>query len=269
MTPISLYVEVARVSWPSLLTGAAVGISGSLLGVLVLLRREALMALAMPQVVAVGAAAGLRLGWPSLPPALGAVVVAVLLLVWSKRHGAGHWVLPSLYIGGLSLSFLIIAHAGAHVAELQSMFTGIDVAVYPSDALLATPILLAAGITCALLWRRWLLLSQSPSSAEAAGINPRRWDALFLVLLATVLLIGTDALGTVMVIAMLFLPGAAVLPWARRVPQALFAAAVLSLVLLVCGFVLSVEFELPLSQSVGGAGFGALILLHGLARALR
>ncbi len=217
MTPISLYVEVARVSWPSLLTGAAVGISGSLLGVLVLLRREALMALAMPQVVAVGAAAGLRLGWPSLPPALGAVVVAVLLLVWSKRHGAGHWVLPSLYIGGLSLSFLIIAHAGAHVAELQSMFTGIDVAVYPSDALLATPILLAAGITCALL----------------------------------------------------FLPGAAVLPWARRVPQALFAAAVLSLVLLVCGFVLSVEFELPLSQSVGGAGFGALILLHGLARALR
>src|SRR5439155_2685866 len=123
------------------------------------------------------------------------------------------------------------------------------------QALLAVPCLLAAGLLCALLWRRWLLFSQAAATAEAAGLNPRRWEVLFLCLLAIVLLLGTSALGTVMVLAMLFLPAAAILPWTRRVPDALFGAALLSLAFLALGFACSVKWELPLSQSVGGIGF--------------
>ena len=54
-------------------------------GVFALLRRKGLVALATPHTVAIGAALGLRLGWPSLPPALAAVVVATFLLAWSAR----------------------------------------------------------------------------------------------------------------------------------------------------------------------------------------
>src|SRR5207237_4004338 len=115
------------------------------------------------------------------------------------------------------------------VAELPAVFTGIDVAVSPGQAWLAVPTLLGSGLLCALLWRRWLVLSQSPATAEAAGLHPDRWDAAFLCLLATVLLIGTDALGAVMVVAMLFLPAAAILPLVRRVPTAMPGAAILSL----------------------------------------
>lgn len=266
MTPVSQYIEVAKVLGPSLITATAVGIAASLVGVFVLLRREALLALSMPQVVAVGAAVELRMGWPSLPPALVAVVLAVILLVWSKRRGANNWVLPSLYIAGLSVSFLIIANSGAHVAKLQAEFTGIDVAVSPAEAWVAVPLLLAAGLLCALLWRRWLLLSQSSATAEAAGLRPDRWDAGFLCLLATVLLVGTDALGAVMVVAMLFLPAAAILPWVRRVPAALLGAAILSILFLAVGLVLSVEWNWPLSQSVGGVGFCVLLVFHAIAR---
>jgi ABC-type Mn2+/Zn2+ transport system permease subunit len=187
------------------------------------------------------------------------------MLVWSKRRGSESWMLPSLYVAGLSLSFLIIANSGAHVSEMQAMFTGIDVAVTPTDAWIAAPPLLAGTIVCAALWRRWLLLSQSPATAEAAGLRPHRWDALFLSLLSLIIVVGTNALGTVMVIAMLFLPAAAILPWARRVPAALLGAALLSLVFLCAGLVLSVEWNLPLSQSVGGIGFVVLVVMHGLA----
>src|SRR5436309_15760848 len=110
-------IQTAQVLWPSLLTAAAVALSAGVIGVFVLLRREGLAALAMPQIVAVGAAIGLRMHWPGLPPAIAAVVLAVLLLVWSKRRGLDHWLLPSLYIAGLSISFVIIANAGAHVEE--------------------------------------------------------------------------------------------------------------------------------------------------------
>src|SRR4051812_31149732 len=110
MTSFAEYIEISRVLAPSLVTGCAVAIGASLAGVFVLLRREALIALAIPQVVAVGAAVGLRMGWPSLPPALAAVALAVALLAWSKGRAAHAWLLPSVYIAGLCLSFLIIAN---------------------------------------------------------------------------------------------------------------------------------------------------------------
>ena len=262
MTSLPEYIEVVKLLAPSLATAAAVGVAGGVVGVFVLLRREGLVALAMPHVVAVGAAMGMRMGWPRLPPAVAAVAVALLLLVWSKRRGANSWLLPSLYVAGLSFSFLIIANSGQHVAELQALFTGIDVAVSPQQAYLAVPALLVTGLVCALLWRRWLLLSQAAPTAEVAGLRPGRWEVAFLCLLAVVLVVGTNALGAVMVVAMLFLPGAAILPWVKRVPAALVGAVVLALVFLVAGLVLSVEWNLPLSQSIGGIGFTVLVVLQ-------
>ncbi|HEV8378508.1 MAG TPA: metal ABC transporter permease [Tepidisphaeraceae bacterium] len=268
MTPLSDYLETIRVVYPSLVTAAALGIGGGIIGTFVLLRREALLTLAMPQVVAVGAAIGLRMGWPSLPPALGAVILAVLLLAWSKRQREGHWLLPALYIGGLSLSFLVIAHSGEHVIEMQNMFTGMDVTMTPQQMAINSPILLAAGALCAVLWRRWLLIAQAPAIAEAAGRRTNRWETLFLCILAVILLMGTSSLGAVMVIAMLFLPAATALPWANRVPTALVFSMILSLIFLVAGLVLSIEFNLPLSQSVGGFGFCCLVVSHAAARVL-
>ena len=269
MIPISEYLDTIRVVYPSLVTAAALGISGGIVGAFVLLRREALLTLAMPQVVAVGAAIGLRMGWPSLAPALAAVIVAVLLLAWSRRQREGNWLLPALYIGGLSLSFLIIAHSGQHVSEMQNLFTGMDVTMTPEQMMIISPILLATAALCAVLWRRWLLIAQAPAVAEAAGRRTNRWETLFLCILAVILLLGTNSLGAVMVIAMLFLPAATALPWSARVPTALIFSMFLALIFLAAGFVLSVRFDLPLSQSVGGLGFCALVVSHAAARALR
>lgn len=262
MTSLHEYFEIIALLAPSMATAAAVAIGGSQVGTFVMLRREGMMALALPQVVAVGAAMALRYGWPALAPALVAAGGAVALLSWSKRRGAGHWLLPALYVAGLSLSFLVIANSGAHVEELQNLFTGMDVSVSSATAAIAVPALLGAGLASSLLWRRWLALAQVPEAADLAGLSLTRWDALFLCLLATVLLFATSALGAVMVLAMLFLPPATVMPWARRIPWALAASAVAACLFLAAGLVLSIEMDWPLSQSVGGIGSAALVVSH-------
>jgi ABC-type Mn2+/Zn2+ transport system permease subunit len=68
-----------------------------------------------------------------------------------------------------------------------------------------------------------------------------------------------------MVLAMLFLPPAAALPWCRRVPATLVVSVVIGLTLLMVGFVLSVEMDWPLSQSVGGVGFCIVLGSHALS----
>jgi len=265
MHSLAEYKEYLEFLLPALATAAAVAIGGAQVGTFVMYRREGLLALALPQVVAIGVALALRQNWPTLVPAVVSVLVAVMALAWIRRRGATHWALPSLYIGGLSLSFLLIARAGEHVEEMQHQFTGMDVAVSVQTAWLAAPIVLVIGLACAMLWRRWLALAQIPASAELAGLHPGRWDAGFLALLAALLLFGTYALGAVMVLAMLFLPAATVAPWTRRIPAALIAGALIGLADLSIGLVLSIEYEWPLSHSVGGAGFAALALSQTVA----
>jgi ABC-type Mn2+/Zn2+ transport system permease subunit len=267
MTPWSDYLDITRLLWPSLLASAATALGASSVGTFVLLRREPLAALALPHVVAVGAAVALRMAWPPLPAALASVAVAVAVLGFSRRRGSDHWVLPALYIAGLCVSFLIIANSGQHLIELQNLFTGIEVAVTPAQAAVAAPLLLLTGGACALLWRRWLAVAQVPAAAELARLHPARWDVAFLSLLAVVSILGTSTVGAVMVVAMLFLPAGAALPWARRLPGAVVGAAVVALASQAAGFVLSVEMQWPLSQSVGGAGFAALLASHAASRA--
>jgi len=243
-----------------LLTAGALGIASAVIGLFVLLRREALVALAIPQVVAVGVAIGMRFFGENhtLPPAMAVALVALVYFAMSRRWGASNWIIPSFYVAGMCLSFLIIANHGQDIEDLQHRFAGVDVAVSAEQARLAVPVLLAVAAACALLWRRWLLLAQAPAAAELAGLRPARWDTLFLVLLTITTLLGTDSLGVVMVLSMLFLPAATVLPWVRRIPVAMAAGAVLSLVYLAVGFYLSIRMNWPLSQSVGGAGFAVL-----------
>ncbi|HEX8912722.1 MAG TPA: hypothetical protein VF796_10220, partial [Humisphaera sp.] len=125
---------------PTLIVAGAIGVAGAVLGTFVLLRREALVALAVPQVVAAGAAVGLRLGWPTFPPAMAAAAAGLGYLVLDRRRADGsasaasRMAVPALYVAGLCFSFLVIAGSGAHVAELQHLFTGVDVAVAPAQA---------------------------------------------------------------------------------------------------------------------------------------
>lgn len=263
-TRLSGWLDLLRFFVPGLVVGASIGISASIAGTFVLLRREALVALAIPQAVAVGAAAAMRLGCPTLPPSLAAVLAALIYFNAGLRGAAAAragkaMVVPAFYVSALSLSFLIIAHGGQHLEELQNLFTGIDVAVTPLRAQTVAPLLLGAGLTCGLLWRRWLLIAQAPAAAELAGVNVTRWNTLFLSLASMILLLATDSQGVVMTLAMLFLPPAIVAPWVKRIPSSLYAAACVSLFCLAAAFVMSVEQSWPLSQSVGGVGFVLLI----------
>ena len=256
-------ISWGRLLWifaPMLSIASALGISAGMVGYFVLLRREALVALAIPQVVAVGAALGMRMEWPTLPPALGTALIALVYFALARRWAAGNWIVPSFYVAGLCLSFLIIANHGQDVEDLQHLFVGVDVAVSPTQAYIAVPILLVVCGVCAMLWRRWLLLAQAPAAAELAGLHPARWDTLFLTLLTAIMLLGTASTGIVLVLAMLFLPAATVLPWARRIPATLIACALLALVFVAAGFYLTNRMRWPFSQSVGGVGFVALAI---------
>jgi ABC-type Mn2+/Zn2+ transport system permease subunit len=262
--------ELILFFWPVLVIGGALALAGPAVGTFVLLRRDGLLAVAIPQAVAVGAALAMKYDWASnLPAAMAAVVLALALLAWTRRRRQDDSLLPCLYVGGLCASFLLIANAGAHVEELQNFLTGIDVAVTPEEAGHSAPILLSVAVITLVFWRRWLLIAQSPTTAQLARRSPLLWDLFFLCLLGAVVLIGTHAMGVVMVLALLFLPAATVLPWAKRIPPAVALAMAVGIGDFALGFYLSNAMTWPFSQAVGGVGFGLFLLSHLLGLMLR
>ena len=119
-----------------------------------------------------GVALGLRTGTNTLPPALAALALLIAMLAWPGASAYANNLLGACYVGGLSVSMLIIAGGGAHLIDLQNRFVGIDVAVWPSDAARVAPVLLAIGLIVAALWRRWMLMTQARAAAELAGLRP-------------------------------------------------------------------------------------------------
>lgn len=266
MIPLWQYVVLY---WPTLLSAAALALAGGTGGVFVILRRQTLLVLSLPQIVTLGAAIGLRMEWPTLPPAAGCVAIALLLVAISARAGSTHLLLPALYVAGTCLSILVVAGAAAELVHVQNLFVGIDVAVTPSDAWLTAVVLIPVAVLIAICWRRWVLLAQAPIAAELAQLRPARWDALFLSLVSLILIVGINTLGAAMAIVMLFVPAAAILPWARQIPQAIGLAMVAGLIFLAVGFLVSIEMDWPLSQTVGGVGVAAVFVSHLGARWLR
>jgi ABC-type Mn2+/Zn2+ transport system permease subunit len=330
---------------PAILVGLSLALAGGTAGVVVLLRRDALVALALPQVVLLGVALGLRylgepddtadaetalqveptanepapssaslrdidaelglspqssparavtsrpaggatspvwrwirvhVGWPTLPGAVAAVAAALVLISLGRARGgersaatrAAAVVVPSIYVAAGAAAILIVANSGQHLVDLKDRYVGIDIAVDDHLAEITVPPLLLSALLIVVLWRRWLLIAQAPAAASLAGLRPARWDAAFLILLSLLILVATNAVGPVLVTALLFLPAATVLPWCRRVPAAMFSAAVMGVLIYAGGFVLSnggfVEAAsgLPLGHSVGGLGGGVFLVSY-------
>ncbi len=133
----SNYLVPLQVVWPALVAALALAVAGGVVGVFVVLRREALVVLAMPQIVMLGAALGMRYDWPELPPAIGTVAAALGLIGWFRHRDRGDLILPALYVAGLCIAILVVSNAGAHLTEVQSLFSGVDVAVGAEEAVIA------------------------------------------------------------------------------------------------------------------------------------
>jgi hypothetical protein len=79
--------------------------------------------------------------------------------------------------GGLSLSFLIIAHSGEHVIEMQNMFTGMDVTMTPQQMLILRRSFYSPPPSAPILWRRAVLLARARRRRGRGATN--RWETFF------------------------------------------------------------------------------------------
>jgi ABC-type Mn2+/Zn2+ transport system permease subunit len=98
--------------------------------------------------------------------------------------------------------------------------------------------------------RRLTLAGFDPQSASSLGVHPRRVEIVLLVLLAGATLVAVQALGNLLVVALLVAPGAAALQLSRNLGWALAIAATLAVVAGLGGLYASYYLEVAAGASI-------------------
>jgi manganese/zinc/iron transport system permease protein len=108
--------------------------------------------------------------------------------------------------------------------------------------------LLAAGVL-GVFYKAWLLTSFDPALAQGLGFRPRLFHFLLIALAALVIVSSFEAVGAILVVAMLIFPAVTAAFWTQRLPALLGWGIGLAFVYTLLG----IHLSFWLNCSVGGA----------------
>jgi manganese/zinc/iron transport system permease protein len=262
----------------SMLLGVCCGLMGSFLVV----RRLALMGDALAHAVLPGVALGFLWNMSKDPIAIfvGAVAAGLLgaatvqLLRSTTRHGedaALGFVLSSFFGAGVCLLTMIQNLPGASKAGLGAFLFGQAAALGPGDVALLGAVALGAALVLGVFFKEFLVASFDEGFARSAGLPVRFFQYSLMLLLSFAIVSSLQAVGVVLVSAMLVIPAAAAQLLTDRLGKMVWLSALLGMAAGAAGSFFSYAGRgLPTGPlmvlSAAVVFFGALILAprHGI-----
>lgn len=219
--------------------GAAAGVIGAFM----LLRRRALLGDALAHATLPGiaiafmvlVAAGGTGKW--LPGLLtGAVIsgmagVGLILLIQSMtrlKEDTALGIVLSVFFGfGTALLGIIQQMDQGSAAGLETFIYGRTAAMLASDARLIVGIAIIVIAGCTLLFKELKLLSFDAQFAATQGWPTLGLDLFMMVMVTAVTVVGLQAVGLILIIAMLIIPAAAARFWTHRLRTMLILSAII------------------------------------------
>lgn len=226
--------------------GSLVAIAAGVIGYFVIVRGTAFAAHALAHIGFPGATLAVLVGTSVTAGLLvftigGALAIGALGKKAAEREIATGTVLA--FATGLGVLFASLAAAGS--TTVTNVLFGNLLAITSDQlvvfAALAVLVLLALG----LLFRPLLFASADPQVAEAKGLPVRLLGVVFMVLLAFVITMSVQVVGTLLLFGLVVTPSATALMLTARPGRAVVVGGVISLASVWLGLVLSVMFNLP------------------------
>ena len=261
------------------------GMTAGLIGTFLLLRKRSLMGDVLSHATLPGVAlafmimATLGMSGKALGGLLaGAAVFGVLgfLAVMGIRRfsrlkdDAAMGIVLSVGFGlGVAMLGLAQDQPGASAAGLESFIYGKTASMIQRDLTLIAWTAGAAGLLCLLFFKELTLLCFDDGYAAAQGWPTGLLDMVMLSLVVTVTVIGLQAVGLILIIALLLIPPAAARFWTDHLPRLMVGSALLGGASGWLGASLSALIpNLPAGAIivVSGAGFFIFSLIFGPAR---
>lgn len=210
------------------------------------------------------------IGFSPMLGSLGFALACALLmgfLTWRDRKNADTFI-GVIWAGGMALGVILTDLTPGYSGEMMSFLFG-SLLTVPTDLLYwmgGLLVLIVASV--AMLFRKFLAISYDPEFARVQGIPVLAYYMLLIALIALTVVIAVQAVGMILVIALLTIPGYIAENFSKSLAQMIVISVVVSLVLVVVGLLLACQFNLVVGPTI--IAFGVLIYaLHFAIKKLR
>jgi manganese/iron transport system permease protein len=194
----------------ALLAASIVGVVCAVVGSYMVLRGLAFMGDALSHSAFPGVVAAYLLKGPFYVGATIAAVATALAIGWVSRHGRlrGDTAIGVLFAGMFALGIFLFSLIPNYVGDLFGFLFGEVLGIGVGDLIALTGLAIVVLAIVALLWKELLYATFDPLGAAASGLPVVRLDYLFLALIALTIVISLQAVGIILVVAMLVTPAA-------------------------------------------------------------
>jgi manganese/iron transport system permease protein len=225
----------------ALVASMMVGVVCAVVGTYVVLRGVAFIGDAIAHAAFPGVVAAFLL---SIPFYVGATVAAVgtaLAIGWvTKRAGIRQdTAIGVLFAGTFAFGVFLFSTINGYVADLFSFLLGNVLAIGPGDLVALLVLGLGVMAIVGLLWKELLYATFDPLGAAASGIKVERLEYLFLALVALTIVVSLQAVGIILVVAMLVTPAATAQMLTVRFTRLMLLAALVGIASSIVGLYLS------------------------------
>lgn len=236
----------------ALLAGVFVAIACALLGVFLILRRDAMIGHGLAHVAFAGVAIGLFLKIMPLAAALFiAVITALGIMKLKERAGLyGDTAIAIFSSAGFALGLLLVTLARSFNVDLFGYLFGEILAIEPAEVWLSIGLAVAVVLIILLNYKKFMFMTFDRESARASGIKVSRLDILITTLTAVTVVLGMKIVGLLLVAALVVIPAAAGLQLASSFKQAIVFSSLVAVVSVVLGLVLAFYLDFPASGTI-------------------
>lgn len=224
----------------ALVAALIVGVVGAVVGSFLLVKRWALLGDAIAHAVLPGVAIAFLLGWPFFAGAVVTGLLTALGISFVERNSRikQDAAMGLLFVSAFALGLAIISRIQSPVDLFHVLFGNV-LAVSRQDLLLTGVTGVVVVVAIAVLYKELLLWSFDPIMAESVGL-PVRWLHYLLILLTSLTIVASlQAVGIVLVVAMLIAPAATAYLLTDRFHRMVLLAALIGALSGVAGLYLS------------------------------
>lgn len=236
----------------ALLTGIILGLLMAVLGVIVILRQLSFFSDAIGHSALTGIALGLLLSFNPFLGGLGVAIAVAITIVLLREKTRLHLdtLLGVMFPSAMALGVLLIQLLPGYQTDLLAILFGDILTVSTLDVVVSLGLALVVAGT--ILWRgkHFIAIALNEALAHSQGIAVRRYELLFLILLAATIAISIKLVGVILVTALVIIPAATAQNLATSLKRMFAISMIVSLLATTMGMVTSALMSTPSGPTI-------------------
>lgn len=235
----------------AMIAGVLISLSAGVIGYFVIARKSTFAAHAVAHIGIPGATGAVLLGLPvSLGMGVFALAGSLVIGILGKKASKREVATGTILAFALGLGLMLARLSTAASQQLQSILFGSILTVTNSQLITFLIFDVLLLIITAVIYRPLLFTSVDEQVAQAKGLHTQALNLVFMALLAGSVTIAVQAVGTLLIFALLVTPSASANAIARSPRSAILLSTVICFVSVMLGLLFSAMFPTPPSFAI-------------------